>query len=75
MVLDAMVEVAKVVVPATVRRPELVVLPKLERPVKVGAYEKTATPPLVEPVSSERRAASWAELEKGVARPRVVVAT
>jgi hypothetical protein len=66
--------VANVEVPATVKIPEFVVLPKLARPVKVGAYEYTATPLFVEPVSSLKRAANCAEVENGVARPRVVVA-
>lgn len=60
-VKSVMVVVANVEVPATVKMPEFVVLPNEARPVKVGAYEKTAAPPLVEPVSSVSAAARLAD--------------
>jgi hypothetical protein len=52
----------RVVLPVTVRVPLLVVFAKPVVPVKVGAFEKTATPPPALPVSSVRRPARSADV-------------
>jgi hypothetical protein len=58
-VVDALL---RVVLPVTVRVPLLVVFAKPLVPVKVGLFEKTATPPPADPVSSVKRPARSADV-------------